>query len=184
MTVFDFFTSLCKGQLTELDIENYVREFTDGLDKNKLIRLANDFKTYVGTHELNLSDLGHKNIIDFQYFVTTALPNDDNIMTFRRSTNLQPSENNDLKITELAKKYCKRPNSKYNEEEVYFILKKADQFKHQKNVSALIKNNIQSDNQCPDSIKDNGEFSNSKKHTKRQRKVIKFYDQQTGNKRK
>lgn len=86
------------------------------------------------------------------------------------------------RLSELAIRYCKKPRSKYNREEVLFILKKADEFKHQENVSALIRT-IQNDEYCPDSIKDKGKFNHSNKHVKRQRKVIRFYDKETGNKR-
>jgi len=99
------------------------------------------------------------------------------------SDEVEISSETPKKLKNLVERYCKKPNSKYSAPEVLFILKKVDELKHQKNVSALIRN-IQGDKNCPDSIKDIGEFNSSNKHVKRQRKVIEFYDKETGNKRK
>ena len=107
------------------------------------------------------------------------------LATLNKKQNVRNSNDKeiDTKINKLVSRYSKNPNVKYSENEILFILKKAEELKHQEIISAVIRN-IQEHPECPESIKDKKPFNASNKHAKRQRCLIEFFDTETGNKRK
>ena len=89
----------------------------------------------------------------------------------------------DESLKKLAEEHCKKPNTKYKEDEVLFVLTKAKEYKDLKYISDVI-SNIQNDRHCPESMKDSGDANASKKHERRQRKIINIFDEETQNVRK